>query len=147
MDNVQGKEGIGEVRVQCFPFYSLLSAMDVKVVDYFSLDVEGMELEVLETIPFDKIRIRVLSVEYIHDSKGSGEIIKFMETKNFRLVSNVTNGNNFANDFGGFFCVILATCYFGGCFVRFYVILRLFVSLAADLCDFVILASVLCDFL
>ena len=99
-DNVQDKKetGIGEVRVQCFPFYSLLSAMNVKVVDYFSLDVEGMELQVLQTIPFDKIRINVLSVEYIHDSEGSGEIIKFMESKNYRVVTKVTNGNNLAND-------------------------------------------------
>ena len=28
-------------------------------VDYFSLDVEGNELQILETIPFDKVNIRV----------------------------------------------------------------------------------------
>ena len=33
-------------------------------MDYFSLDVEGPELEILETIPFGKITIDVLSVEY-----------------------------------------------------------------------------------
>jgi hypothetical protein len=31
----------------------------VSTVDYFSLDVEGNELQVLKTIPFDKIDIRV----------------------------------------------------------------------------------------
>ena len=33
-------------------------------MDYFSLDVEGPELEILQTIPFDKVKIDVISVEY-----------------------------------------------------------------------------------
>jgi FkbM family methyltransferase len=48
-----------EVRVQCFPLFSLLSALNVTVVDYFSLDVEGHEYQVLQTIPFDKVLIKV----------------------------------------------------------------------------------------
>jgi hypothetical protein len=32
-------------------------------VDYFSLDIEGPELEVLETIPWDKVDISAISVE------------------------------------------------------------------------------------
>ncbi len=30
-----------------------------KTVDYFSLDVEGADFEVLKTIPFDKVIFRV----------------------------------------------------------------------------------------
>lgn len=47
------------VDVQCFPLYTYLLALNVTVVDYFSLDVEGSELNVLKTIPFDKIDIKV----------------------------------------------------------------------------------------
>jgi Methyltransferase FkbM domain len=32
-------------------------------VDYFSLDIEGPELEVLETLPWDKVDITAISVE------------------------------------------------------------------------------------
>ncbi len=39
-------------------------------IDYFSLDVEGDELSVLENIPFHKIRIKVLSVEFLHAPGG-----------------------------------------------------------------------------
>lgn len=49
----------GFARVQCFPFFTLVSAMNVSTVDYFSLDVEGAELDVLKTIPFDSIFIKV----------------------------------------------------------------------------------------
>lgn len=47
------------VQVQCLPLFSLLSAINVTTVDYFSLDVEGSELGVLKTIPFDKVLIKV----------------------------------------------------------------------------------------
>ena len=44
--------------VQCLPLYTLLLAMGNPTVDFFSLDVEGAEIKVLETIPFDKVDIK-----------------------------------------------------------------------------------------
>lgn len=35
-------------------------------MDYFSLDIEGAELQVLETIPFDKVDIKILDIEMNH---------------------------------------------------------------------------------
>ena len=32
-------------------------------MDYFSLDIEGPELEVLQTLPWDKVDITAISVE------------------------------------------------------------------------------------
>ena len=52
------------ITTQCFTLYSILLALGHTHVDYFSLDVEGPELDILQTIPFDKITIDVLSVEY-----------------------------------------------------------------------------------
>ena len=51
-------------KVQCFPLYSILVAIGRTTIDYFSLDVEGFELDVLRTIPWDKVDIKVLSVEW-----------------------------------------------------------------------------------
>ncbi len=53
-----------DITVQCFTLSSILKALNVKHVDYFSLDVEGAELDILQTIPFDKITIDTLSIEY-----------------------------------------------------------------------------------
>ena len=47
--------------VLCIPLYTMLKALNRTKVDYFSLDVEGFELEVLKTIPFDLIDIKVTS--------------------------------------------------------------------------------------
>ena len=44
----------------CLPFYAILLAMGNPTVDYFSLDVEGAELPILETIPWDKVNIKVM---------------------------------------------------------------------------------------
>ena len=82
------------VDVQCLPLFTILAAMDLPIVDFFSLDVEGAELGILETIPWhqvhivltkivlttvpnlslslsfiQKVDIRVLLVEYSHLDK------------------------------------------------------------------------------
>lgn len=57
--------GIGSenslVEVQCFPLITLLLAANMTSVDYFSLDIEGQELNVLRSIPWDKVDIKVRS--------------------------------------------------------------------------------------
>jgi FkbM family methyltransferase len=49
----------GSVNVQCLPLYSILLASNRTTVDVFGLDIEGNELDVLKTIPFDKVDIKV----------------------------------------------------------------------------------------
>ena len=39
--------------VRCFPLSSILQAVGIQHVDFFSLDVEGAELQILKTLPFD----------------------------------------------------------------------------------------------
>jgi len=51
------------VITQCFPLYSILLAIGQTRVDFFSLDIEGSEMDVLKTIPFDKIDIEILLIE------------------------------------------------------------------------------------
>ena len=47
------------IKAVCLPIYTILSAVGNPVVDFFSLDVEGAELEILKTIPWDKVHIKV----------------------------------------------------------------------------------------
>jgi Methyltransferase FkbM domain len=48
------------ISVQSFPIYSILLALNRTTIDFFSLDVEGFELAVLQTIPWSKVNIRVI---------------------------------------------------------------------------------------
>ena len=61
------------VPVQCLPLYSLLLALDNPTVDFLSLDTEGGELEILETLPWDKVDIRAISVETEHQDADTRE--------------------------------------------------------------------------
>ena len=68
-----------KVIVPCFPLETLLLAINVTHVDYFSLDVEGVEMPVLRTIPWNKFDIRVMSVEYGHGPNGKTPYLEFMK--------------------------------------------------------------------
>ncbi|XP_069185178.1 protein Star-like [Procambarus clarkii] len=68
---------------KALPIYSLLLALNVTQIDFFSLDVEGFELKVLQTIPWDKIKIRLLCVEYIHVPEGRAGVIEYMNKQGY----------------------------------------------------------------
>jgi len=59
---IQNKTKIGS-QVMCVPLYSLLLAIGNPTVDFFSLDIEGAEIPVLESIPWKKVKIRVILIE------------------------------------------------------------------------------------
>ena len=56
-------------RIQCIPLYSLLLALGNPTVHYFSLDIEGAELAVLKTLPWDKVDIELVMIEINHSDK------------------------------------------------------------------------------
>ena len=57
------------IKVQCFPLYSVLKALGLPTVHYFSLDIEGAEYPVLQTIPYKEVDIKMFSVEVEHAGK------------------------------------------------------------------------------
>ncbi|MDY0117345.1 MAG: FkbM family methyltransferase [Sulfurimonadaceae bacterium] len=52
-----------EIEVQTKRLQDIVEQENIKVIDYLSLDVEGHELNVLQGIDFDKVRINVLTIE------------------------------------------------------------------------------------
>ena len=83
---------------QCFPLYSLLLALNQTRVDFLSLDIEGDELHVLKTIPFDKVDIRMMTVEFAHDKGGDSSIKNFLNTKEYDSLIKLQRWDAFAND-------------------------------------------------
>ncbi|XP_017887714.1 uncharacterized protein LOC108629500 [Ceratina calcarata] len=86
------------IKVQCIPFAHLMAALNVTAIDYFSLDIEGSELEVLKTIPFDKIDITALSVEFSHIESDVEELNQFMDSKGYIISTSLTREDRLAND-------------------------------------------------
>ncbi|KAK2725060.1 uncharacterized protein LOC136032822 isoform X2 [Artemia franciscana] len=78
-------EGTNVVDVFCVPVYTMLLATNALSLDAFFLDIEGAELEVLKTLPFDKIDIAMFIVEYNNDSERFNALKEFFEQKGYLL--------------------------------------------------------------
>ena len=52
-----------------------------------SLDVEGSELPILQTIPFNKVDIRTIMIEVNHSPKV--EVFKLMTSNGYRFVKEL----------------------------------------------------------
>lgn len=78
-------------RVKCFPLYSLLLAMNMTTIDYFSLNTGGTELQVLETIPFERVKIEIIGVHLDSNESEKNTINKFLLTKNYLSMQNFNN--------------------------------------------------------
>ncbi|CAC5378243.1 unnamed protein product [Mytilus coruscus] len=101
----QNAKGRNIVNVQCFPFYSIMKALNVTHVDFFSLDVEGNELEVLRTIPFDKIHIDMMTVEIAHVPGGETPVKTFVENKGVKIYLIYVFLQDFEDLLGYFTCI------------------------------------------
>ena len=72
--------------IQCFPTYSILAALDHHI-DLFSLDIETSEIDILKTIPFDKIDVDVFLIESCtNNCSRSKEIQKLMSPYGYRYL-------------------------------------------------------------
>lgn len=76
-------------RVKCFPLYSLLLAINCTTIDYLSLEAEGSELQVLTTVPFEKVKIEVIDVHLRVDDKDVVDVMKkILSQKNYKFMQN-----------------------------------------------------------
>jgi len=94
------KESIAQIRqtlrMQCFPLYSMLKAAGMTKLDYISLDLEGIELEVLKSLPWEKVDINIISLEVTRGKLDESldfehvdqrdEIVNFLSQKEYELI-------------------------------------------------------------
>lgn len=83
------------------PLYSLKEILDQSLekndrLDFFDIDVEGLDLEVLKTNDWVKYRPKVIVIETDISIKAdiNSEIVKYLETQNYRLIGkSIINGD------------------------------------------------------
>ncbi len=89
------KEGLGQPEnyhkehrysVKARRLSDILPEYGISKVDYCSIDTEGSELETLTTIDFERIHIKVISVE---NNYGNSLIKKFLHERKFELVKEL----------------------------------------------------------
>lgn len=76
--------------VECYPLYSLLLAADIAHnVDLLSLDIEGAELAVLKTMPWDKVNIELIMIEVSHSNQA--EIDQTLMSAGYEVYKKLKN--------------------------------------------------------
>lgn len=74
------------IKVKCVPLQKILDENNVKYVDYLSIDVEGGEFAVLNSIDFSKVTIDVISVEDHWQNETTEKVKNLLFEKNFKIV-------------------------------------------------------------
>ncbi|XP_017063182.1 protein Star [Drosophila eugracilis] len=84
-------------RVKCFPLYTIMLACERTEYDLLSLGVQGHELEILQTLPFDKVKIDVISIHLLEDNEDVHDyvldITRFLAGKSYKLQRKI--GRNY----------------------------------------------------
>lgn len=76
-------------RVKCFPLYTILLATNRTKVDLLSLGCHGQHLQILETVPFDRVEVGVISLHFAYEEDTGemlGSVSKFLYGKGFEFV-------------------------------------------------------------
>lgn len=79
---------------ECVLIRSLQSILDevaLRHIDFFSLDVEGYELNVLHGIDFNKTSFDFILIEIY--KKDFNNIVTFLKSKGYHLIENLSNYN------------------------------------------------------
>ncbi|XP_014203246.1 protein Star [Copidosoma floridanum] len=90
------KEIMPATRLICYPLYSILLAYNTTTIDYLNLDSsEVQDGLLLDTIPWEKIRISVLAVHWniVHHSEPeTQDIIDKLTRHNYEFVKSLSTG-------------------------------------------------------
>jgi len=71
----------------CFSLNTILHAINVKNVDMFSLDIEGGEWDVVESIDYTKYNINLFCIEWYHLKENKQKIHDHLVKNGYKFVS------------------------------------------------------------
>ncbi|XP_043267808.1 protein Star-like [Venturia canescens] len=92
---VSSDDGLPTTRLKCFPLYSVLLAYNATNLDYLSLDSpDAPDGQVLDTIPWEKIRISVVSIRWgSHRSESDTKnLVEKLGARRYKLVHTTDTG-------------------------------------------------------
>ena len=75
-----------EIEVPCFPLDGLAATHGVTHIDYLSIDTEGGELAILQSIDFSRLDVNLISVE---NNYGDPQLRSLLDLAGFRLVARL----------------------------------------------------------
>merc|ERR1712150_8809 len=87
----------GVANVPLYPLHMIMAALGRSVVDYWSLDTEGSELDILENTDFSKLEIGIITVEHAGDIEKRSQIRSFMRQRGYLAIEAIHNDDLFAS--------------------------------------------------
>lgn len=76
-----------KISVSCITFNELCSQNKVSKIDYLKLDTEGMDLDILKSIDFDKYQIKFIRAEHNGNDIRKKETKELLESKGYLVES------------------------------------------------------------
>ena len=73
-------------QLPCFSVNTVLRAINRTQIDYFSLDIEGGEPDVIDSLDFDRLSIGVFSIEVFNHTKARERIGGKLNANGYKIV-------------------------------------------------------------
>ena len=84
--------------IPCHPLANVLPVLGVTHIDFFSLDVEGAELQVLQTFPFNSVTVSIFCVEATGHAVDKDEsVIIFLISQGYDYYGEAFDSNWFVH--------------------------------------------------
>merc|ERR1712127_283571 len=86
--------------IECLPLSDILAknAPQTKFFDFFSLDIEGAEMEALLSLDYSQIQFGVLLIEADAHNEGKNMAVEtFLESKGYKHLYNKARSDWFVN--------------------------------------------------
>ena len=80
------------VVVKCYPLSSLMNTLGQTHIDYFSLDVEGAEMIILQSIDWKHLDIDVFTIE---TDQHRQDILTLLKTHRYRWIQIISGDDDF----------------------------------------------------
>lgn len=81
-----------QVEVNCYQFNQLMRIIGRNEIDYFSLDVEGAEMHILNSIEWESINIDIFTIE---TDQFRDQILSFMKGKGYKWMKRLQGDDVF----------------------------------------------------
>lgn len=79
-------ESLRSVKVPSMTLNELFDSLELKSVDFLFMDIEGAEVEALQSFDFARFDIPIIQVELLHVNQS--EFVKFMDDKGYMLTAS-----------------------------------------------------------
>lgn len=85
VDNAEPIAGVRSMPIACGPLGAYLSLLGIEHIDFWSLDVEGAELEALRGVDLDRVTVDVIAIEFENDAVKDHAVREYLTSRGYEI--------------------------------------------------------------